>query len=224
VFEEQSTKWEPLVLSHTSRAIAVVHDYIHLLLTEVCQEKQVRDQLFDSLLLEKLRKVYCRAMNHARFLLRIEREGRPVTYNHYFNANLQKKRNERMCQSLKSMGVPSHPFDSNAKCIPLEALTKHAIDKENGQQIREDILDTLVSYYKVARKRFVDVICQHVVHHFLLDGEESPLKVFSPELVMTLKAEELDLIAGESPESGRQRYVLQQRIQNLEAALKVMRS
>jgi hypothetical protein len=63
----------------------LVHEYFSQLLTKLCSEKQVRDQLWNVLLLDKLRSAYCRAMNHARFrfLLSIERGGRPTTFHHY---------------------------------------------------------------------------------------------------------------------------------------------
>ena len=91
--------------SHTSKAIALVHDYIFQLLSKLCPEKQVRYQLWDTLLVDKLRSAYRQALDHARFLLTIESKGRPSTFNHYFNANLQKKRSERMSESLKTMAV-----------------------------------------------------------------------------------------------------------------------
>jgi len=31
------------------------------------------------------------------------------------------------------------------------------------------------SYYKVARKRFVDAVCLQAVNHFLVSGKTSPL-------------------------------------------------
>ncbi|KAF6812953.1 interferon-induced GTP-binding protein Mx1 [Colletotrichum plurivorum] len=184
VFEEQSEKWEPLVLSHVSNTIALVHEYIFQLLTELCPEKQVRDNLWDALLLDKLIDTYQRAMSHTHFLLGIERGGTPNTFNHYFNANLQKKRGDRVCQTFKAMAI-SFPHDQE-KYVPLSKISQHAVDKDNGQQVCEDILDTLMSYYKVSRKRFVDVICQQVVFHLMLEGDGSPLKVFNPELIMNL--------------------------------------
>ncbi|KAF2185343.1 hypothetical protein K469DRAFT_688132 [Zopfia rhizophila CBS 207.26] len=42
-FREQSEKWEPLVLTHVSKSIALVHDYVFKLLVHICPDKQVRD-------------------------------------------------------------------------------------------------------------------------------------------------------------------------------------
>ncbi|KAK7530166.1 interferon-induced GTP-binding protein Mx2 [Phyllosticta citribraziliensis] len=223
VFEDQSEKWEPLAFSHASNVITLVHEYIFQLLTEMCPEKSVRDNLWDTILLDKLIDTYQRAMEHTRFLLNIERGGTPNTFNHYFNANLQKKRGERLSQNFKAMAISLH-LDSKEKYVPLSKIGQHAVDKDNGEQVCEDILDTLMSYYKVSRKRFVDVICQQVVFHLLLEGDGSPLKVFDPELIMSLGEEQLEQIAGEDEASKHQRQVLKREVESLEAALKVLRS
>jgi hypothetical protein len=97
------------------------------------------------------------------------------------------------------------------------------VNKDNGQHMREDILDILMSYYKVTRKRFVDNVCNQVINHFLLEGDESPLKILSPELVMGLDNEQLELIAGEEAETRRQRQVSGSSIKELEAAVKILR-
>lgn len=159
-------------------------------------------------------------MTHANWLLGIERGGRPTTFNHHFNATLQQKRGERMVEALVSM---ARPVKGGAEYVSIEDIRSHAQDQNNAHQVCEDILDTLVSYYKVSSKRFVDVVCQQVVMHFLLEGEENPLKVLGPELVMGLKPDELETIAGEDSESKRQRKALESRKERLEAALKVLR-
>lgn len=210
----------PLALSHASKAVALVHDFIFRLLDKLCPEKQVRDQLWDNLLVDKLSDAYRKAMDHTRFLLSIERGGKPSTYNHYFNATLQRKRAERLSKPLTDHAVV---FEGYGSCVPVKDIDKCVMDKNNGQQVCEDILDTLVSYYKVSRKRFVDVVCQQVISHFLLEAQESPLKIFGPDLVMSLDFDQLEMIAGEDGESKQQRQTLERRIQSLEAALKVLR-
>ncbi|KAF2805000.1 interferon-induced GTP-binding protein Mx2 [Mytilinidion resinicola] len=190
IFREQSEKWEPLVLAHVSESIALVHDYICRLLAHICTEKQ-------------LCKAYVQAMKQARFLLHAERDARPSTYNHYFNAEVQKKRQARI-----ESGDETRGYHSN---------------KDNAQQERKDILDVLASYYKVSRKRSVDVVCTQVISHFLLEGDGSPLKVFNSELVMGLDDEQLEMIAGEDAETKRRRSTLGAEIKNLEAAMKVLR-
>lgn len=101
IFEEQSEKWEPLVLSHISKVIIIVHDYISCLLDEICHDSYVRSHLW-TLIIDRIRAAYHRALEHAKFLLSVERRGRPSTLNHYFNSDIQKKRSERLKDSLRS--------------------------------------------------------------------------------------------------------------------------
>ncbi|KAK7928865.1 interferon-induced GTP-binding protein Mx2 [Apiospora marii] len=221
VFEEQSEKWEPLVLSHTSKAIVLVHDYIFELLTKLCPEAQVREQLWDVLLIDRLCDAYRRAMAQAQFLLQIECGGRPTTFNHYFNATLQRKRAGRMVDALEDLTIELQGHEGEAY-VNIKDIKDHAKNKDNTQQVCEDILDALTSTYKVSRKRFVDVICQQVILYFLLEGEESPLKVMGSDTVMRLTEDQLELIAGEDVESKQQRMTLERQKKSLEAALKVL--
>jgi hypothetical protein len=208
------------VLAHVSRSIGLVHDYISKLLTRICPDKQVRAQLWETVLVDELLKAYVRAMEQARFLLRIEQQGRPCTYNHYFNSEVQKKRQDRM---KKLAEAASYTNSKGVEHITVARVQNIVANKENAQQTREDILDVLTSYYKVSRKRFVDNICMQVIGYYLLEGDESPLKIFSSELVMGLDGEQLELIAGEDAETRYQRSTLESDIRELEAAMKVLR-
>ncbi|KXJ94873.1 interferon-induced GTP-binding protein Mx2 [Microdochium bolleyi] len=224
VFEEQSEKWDALVLTHVSKSIVLVHDFIEDLLSELCQDEQVHEQLWELLLIDKLRSAYRRAMDHARFLLTVERGGRPTTFNHYFNTTLQKKRAERLAAGIEEIEPVDAPFPKGStKYFTVESVKNHFVPKDNSEQVCTDIVDTLDSSYKVARKRFVDTICQQAINHYLLDREDSPLKILCPELVMGLTAKQLDQIAGEDSSSRRQRDILTRQRDGLQAAKKVLR-
>ncbi|KAK1708349.1 P-loop containing nucleoside triphosphate hydrolase protein [Colletotrichum lupini] len=103
--------------------------------------------------------------------------------------------------------------------VPKSMLSKLTTDRSNAEQVREDIHDALRSYYMVARRRFVDVVLQQVIFHFLLDSKTSPLKIFTPDLVMSLDDTQLKMIAGESAATRDKRKVLTQNILNMKLAL-----
>ncbi|KAK7708906.1 hypothetical protein SLS64_006386 [Diaporthe eres] len=221
-FKEQSRRWEDLVTSHVSDAIALVHHFIVELLNHICADnKQVMAQLWDNILLEKLQESYKHSMRHANFLLEVEREGKPVTYNHYFNAELQKGQGKRLRKSLGSLAIRSG--DLQGPVIRLASLSSINITRSNPEQVREHLHDILESYYKVSVKRFVDVICQQVIDHFLLNGKDSPLHVFSTDLVFDLSADALEMIAGEDQATKQKRERLRREMESLEAAMKVLR-
>lgn len=220
-FKEQSKRWEDIVMSHVSDAIILVHQFIVDLLKHVVTDKQVRDGLYDNVLLENLQASYKRATDRARFLLETERGGKPITYNHYFNSELRKNQIARINKEIDAQ-VLVH--ENGKKVFNVEAIKAGlTVDKSNPQQVREYLHDILQSYYEVSAKRFVDVVCQQVIDHFLLNGKGSPLHVFSTELVFDLNADTLDMIAGEDQVTKQERESLAREIDNLQAAMKVLR-
>ena len=85
-----------------------------------------------------------------------------------------------------------------------------------------DLHDILKSYYKLARKRFVDVVCMQAADFHLVTGPDTPIKVFSPAFVSELSEDQLDKIAGEEVANKRKRAELKSEIHRLEAAAKLL--
>ncbi|KAH8911372.1 interferon-induced GTP-binding protein Mx2 [Coniochaeta sp. PMI_546] len=236
VFKEQSKKWRKLVMSHVSRAILLVHDFIVQLLQDIVTDQNVRNALWEDCLFDRLCAAYKRAMRHANFLLDIELSAKPYTYNKYFSANLNKFKLHRIekhfadkCQNFQFYNHDKEDYE-NREYITLDQLRRMTVDKDNAVQVQEGIHDILCSYYKVARKRFVDSVCQQAVDRYLLCGkpgseqnEKGPLAVFDSDLVLALDENKLENIAGEDPWTKQQRESLSAEIKNLMEATKVLR-
>ncbi|KAF9869558.1 hypothetical protein CkaCkLH20_12951 [Colletotrichum karsti] len=224
VFREQAKKWAPLILQQTSRAIILVHIFIGRLLVIKFPDANLRSKVFNILLKQKLRAAYQRAMDHAVFLLDVEINGQPYTLNHYFNSNLQVAQAGRLKQTLQKVAGQKESSlddtDSAGWWVTEEMLSKLTQDRSNAEQVRVDIHDILHSYYKVARKRFIDVMCQQVIFHFLLDAKDGPLKIFCPDLIMGLDDAQLRAIAGEDANTREAREQLTQDIELLRTAMK----
>ena len=92
----------------------------------------------------------------------------------------------------------------------------------NTEHVVQEIMDILAAYYRVARQRFVDNMCMQAADHFLVGGPDTPLTLFSPKFVVGLSAEQLEEIAGEDASVKRKRKMLNKKIQDLEAAKKVV--
>jgi hypothetical protein len=86
----------------------------------------------------------------------------------------------------------------------------------------QDIHDILQSYYKVARKRFVDSICMQATDYHLVTGPETPMGLFSPSFVGSLSKEQLEDIAGEEGALERKRRQLDKKIKDLQEARKIL--
>ena len=89
--------------------------------------------------------------------------------------------------------------------------------------IEHTVKDILKSYYKVARKRFVDVVCMQAADHFLVTVSESPLRLFTPSFVHRLSLDSLNLIAEEDVVSKRTRNVLIHEIKCLKGEKKLLK-
>ena len=147
-----------------------------------------------------------------------------MTFNYRYNENLQQKRGERLMSNMKNIAIQVQTVDGqsvNGEFVPLSAAQSMTVNKTNEQQTCDDILDVFRSYYTVAQERIVDVIFQQSIMHHLLEGDGSPLRVFSPDLIMGLKDNQLELIAGEDAETIQERDSLEIDIERYEEALKV---
>lgn len=209
------------MLSHVSDAIVLVHHFILDLLDHVFSDAQVKSELYENVLLERLQAAYTQAMDHARFLLEIEREGKPSTFNKAFNTELQKGQAFRLNMALRALAI--HDPEKGKIVGVRDVMARFSVNKSNPEQVREYLHDVLKSYYEISAKRFVDAVCQQVIDHFLLNGKSSPLHVFNTDLVLEIDAAMLEVIAGEDEVTKQERERLAREIDSLQAAMKVLR-
>ena len=87
--------------------------------------------------------------------------------------------------------------------------------------IRE-LHDILKSYYKVARKRFVEFMCMQAVDHHLITGPTAPISLFFPSFVSKLDKDQLERIAGEDVSTRKKREELRREIENLTNGKKIL--
>lgn len=86
----QSARWEWLALGYISDVISMAHDFITDLLELICPDARVRDSLM-SVMMDGLMAKYKAALDNVRFLLHVERMGRPTTLNAAFHENLEER-------------------------------------------------------------------------------------------------------------------------------------
>ena len=86
----QSARWEGLALGYISDVISMAHTFITDLLHLICPDVRVRDGLI-SVMIEELMAKYRSAIDYVRFLLHVERMGRPLTLNSGFQENLEER-------------------------------------------------------------------------------------------------------------------------------------
>lgn len=89
IWRKYSVNWDPLALGYISDMIYLVHATMICSLRQACPDENAFYELKSALLEEMLTR-YRKAIDQVKFILQVEREGTPLTLNHYFNDNLQK--------------------------------------------------------------------------------------------------------------------------------------
>ncbi|TIA32625.1 dynamin GTPase [Aureobasidium pullulans] len=216
----QSTKWEPLARGYIFDIIHIAHSFITSLLGAIRLENCVKDALL-SVLMEPLIETYRRAIEGVSFILHVERSN-PLTINHYFNENLSKAREDRLRSSLDKHAGDYVDIDGQvSRVVTLEKIVQ-SHPMSNSEHTVFELHDILESYYKVARKRFVDNVCMQAADFNLVTGPHSPLKLFSPQFVNSLTEEQLEEIAGEDAAVKRKRDALTKEVADLQVGKKIL--
>jgi hypothetical protein len=215
LFQEQTSKWAGLTEAYISDAISSVHKFIDALLSALCSDEQVKLNLW-TFMLEELIRRYKKTMEHVKFVVRTEREGELLTLNNNFNKNLQKARMERFMTNVR--GHATTVYDVNGghpqSAVYVDKVFR-SVPMDNLEHTVGDIHNILKAYYQVARERFVDTICTQGLDYHLLSGSDTPLRVLSPDFVVELKPEQLEMIAGEDTVSISRRAALKKEIESL---------
>jgi hypothetical protein len=148
-----------------------------------------------------------------------------LTTNHHFNENLQKCKTCRLEKLLGNHAEKSYDQAGFAQSGKVEKLEKirHSMTMDNTEHTIQDIHDILESYYKVARKRFVDTVCMQGSDFHLLTGAVSPLRIFGTAFVSELSAVQLDMIAGEDASTKQLRKNLTNEMIALEKGKRLLR-
>jgi hypothetical protein len=84
----QSLDWTPIALGYISDIATLVHRFVNHVLKYICPEGKAN---LLAVLAEGLFERYTKAVEQVRFLLHVECAGTPITLNHYFSGNLEKK-------------------------------------------------------------------------------------------------------------------------------------
>lgn len=90
IWKKQSANWEALALGYVDDIVSLVHSFTVDLLANLCRDPRAGQGLH-SVLLDQLTDRYKKSIDHTKFLLAVERSGTPMTMNHYFADNLEKR-------------------------------------------------------------------------------------------------------------------------------------
>ena len=89
VWRKQSANWDDLALGYVSDIVSLVHRFIYDLISAICDDQRVQSAL-GSTLMDGLIDRYTKSIDHAKFVISVEKDDTPQTLNHYFADNLEK--------------------------------------------------------------------------------------------------------------------------------------
>ncbi|KAJ0322374.1 hypothetical protein Brms1b_002176 [Colletotrichum noveboracense] len=222
-FKEQSIKWEATTLAHVSNMILIVHHFIYSVVKEACVDAQVRDALWSSIL-DELLKRYQVAMDQAKLLIHVEREGRSITYNPAFDRALNQVKTIRSASKYEDSKITVQNGEESLECVMWKDLKRETTEAEGLNETCCTIHDVLRSYYDIASARFSDMTCTQVVDYFLLGSEDGPLGVLCPNRIFGMTNEQLDMVAGEDAVSKSLREMLKNDIKLFQDGKKILRT
>lgn len=131
-----------------------------------------------------------------------DKDGQPITYNHYFTDSVQDSRHETtrglLRKALNEVSVEEykkklHISNTTVDAEKLLSALQRRVLVDMDEQACSEAWTGLNAYYKVARKTFVDNVCVQVVERHLL---RTLADVFSPEMVIAFSEDELHHIGG----------------------------
>ncbi|PKS07314.1 hypothetical protein jhhlp_005916 [Lomentospora prolificans] len=227
-FKEQSQRWDSFAKAYVSDCIRTIHLFLRRALAILCP-KDLANEIW-SFISDEVIARYKHSLETAVFLTRVERTLNPYTLNPYFSSEVHEARSDRLCDQLRQRQVtaPYHQTSSqfsNANIVTVDLATLYELSnhKANVDHLNDEIHDSLRAYYKVAEKRFLDNLYLQAVDYCLMNGDKSPLRVFSQEWVISLSAAQLELLVGDSAKTRAQRDRLNTRRVDLNEAIRILR-
>ena len=211
----QTKKWESISREHIQTVNRKVTNHITRLLQVLCPDSGVCSNL-GVYLKRSLDQSFERACDELKNILESERSEDPMTFDDTFLEGVAKQRKKREMDRLgKALPIGSTAPPTTTAALVLANL-EASIPLHDEQTVAE-IFSNLKSYYRVARTRFIDCVCLHVIErHFL--GAHGSAQAFSPALVGRMKEDELQMIAGQDASTVEKRRELVEKLRRLEKA------
>ncbi|KAK5102584.1 hypothetical protein LTR70_000442 [Exophiala xenobiotica] len=231
LFRDQSSPWIDLVNKYARGTFHVVRLAIFMALEATC-DPTTRDGIVSSILkptLEEIKNGFDAAVETT---LQQHSHGHPITFNSFFQENIQRLRNEHSVEDLSDklkayFGKDPRTDDCHAWVdnnrvnvkLLMQALLKTK-EEDIGTFAASEAHHTAEAFYQVALKQFVDDFAVHAVEQALLVKIEN---LFTPGSIFELEDELIADIAGETEQSQIERESSEAKLRMLRKALDILK-
>ncbi|KAF3906347.1 Dynamin-1 [Dactylellina cionopaga] len=162
LFREQSEPWKLIASLHLDSVATTCSVFVDMLL-DYCTSKDLKQRLWASKVEKSLKSAVKAAKAELQKILE-DKDRHPITYNHYYTTNVQKLRQQKIGQRIKTMvgesTVTVNTYTAAGEVIPeqyispvqLEAsLLKNKDLPDTDRFAAEEAFDSERTYYKVIR-------------------------------------------------------------------------
>ncbi|KAL9056790.1 MAG: hypothetical protein Q9206_002619 [Seirophora lacunosa] len=227
LFHRQVVNWKETASSHFHSVATTTATIVELAARTTCGDKVTAGNI-QKLVQQSNRASENRgiAQIHQRFDEIVTRHLQ--TQNPIFETNIREARLARFKRALeryRSKKAAPHqngfvaPLDGNEMVIDLRDVTSlfDELHMSNGQNLEDDIHDTLKSYYELALHDFIEFVTQQVVESYLNDPT-GPVLFFNPTYIAALGPQEIDELGAEDPGIVKERMRLEAQLARLNRA------
>ncbi|RFU33985.1 hypothetical protein B7463_g2350, partial [Scytalidium lignicola] len=202
---------EEITQNHVKRVWNAVKGFFTLMSKHIA-DSATSNALFQKIFEPALNRSLEDLKKRAAEMLKPHQTGHPITYNHYFLEALQKVRKERNEKEFsvvlkKFFAVNSLEIQQVHRQVDFPHLLENLVQRAQPDINRiacSEALDSMEAYYNVALERFIDDIAVEVI-----EAELSRLhQIFTPLSVITMSADFVTAVAGESEENRARRKEL----------------
>jgi hypothetical protein len=155
LFAEQSRALGNYAHSYVTNVIRRIHRFSQVAPQYCCNDEMLCERLWDKLV-QPLLPSCEKALQQVSFLVEIERHGNLMSMNHYFTENVRKAREARLKLQFETLNLWETGDGQREPLLRLKDILR--VVMSNDDHMIQDLHDTLKSYYKAARKRFVDAV------------------------------------------------------------------
>ncbi|KAF2227464.1 P-loop containing nucleoside triphosphate hydrolase protein [Elsinoe ampelina] len=228
LFREQSQPWQQLAAAHVDKVVDLCTSFVEQLLRSITTE-DVYNKVLQNIVQPELKARADRAHEELMEIVK-DKNGDPITYNHYYTTTIQKMRakmqerkvdallREKGRQGTDFQGGPITSFPTQALVKMMsEVTTENDMDKFSA----EDALICHMAYYKDELKFFVNSVTKHVIERHLVS--DLPSKIISSVRFGLMSADDLRILAAEPSAVMQQREGLFKRQEMLKEGMKQFR-
>ncbi|KAG8628621.1 hypothetical protein KVT40_002486 [Elsinoe batatas] len=229
LFREQSSRWSELATEHVGIIAEQCDEFAKKLLASITSE-DVRTRLYSRIVGPELNARTERAMVELKRIIE-DKNGDPITYNHYYTTTIQKLRAKKQEKNMKEL------LNNNSTGITdesgqyrqitdtagvLQGMRHVTIEQDMDKFSAEDALICHLAYYKDELKFFVNCITKHVVERHMI--ADLPSGIISAIRFGLMGSDEIRALVAEPSTTVQQRTYLVMQKEMLENGIKQFRT